>query len=86
MHVHFEGDSLSVVADLNRSGACCSRFRHVIEETQSILSRLRHCSIYHAKREANLSAYNPVKIATSQCLDDVWKGLCPSFILNVLRV
>jgi len=86
MHVHFEGDSLSVVADLNRSGACCSRFRHVIEETQSILSRLRHCSIHHAKREANLSAFHLAEIATSRCLDDVWRRLCPLFILNVLRV
>jgi len=84
-HVHFEGDSFNVVTALKRSDPCCSRFGHVIEDTQ-LLSRLRHCSFHHANREANLYAYHLARIATSQCLDNVWKGFCPSFILSVLRM
>jgi hypothetical protein len=78
-HVHLEGDSLSVVAALKKNDPCRSSFGQLIEDTRSLFPKLHHCSIYHVKQETNFATYHLAKLATSQLLDNVWRGIVPLF-------
>jgi hypothetical protein len=83
-HVHLEGDRREVVTALMRGGSCDSSFGHLIEDANLRIQGLPKVDIFLVSKQANDAALCLASLACSQCLDDIWLGVCPPLIWNVL--
>jgi hypothetical protein len=83
-HVHLEGDNMKVLAALRKIGPCDSSYGHLIEDAKIWIQSLPQVAIHHPCREANVAATCLAKLASLQCLDNVWMGNFPPLIWNVL--
>ncbi|XP_062155083.1 uncharacterized protein LOC133863104 [Alnus glutinosa] len=83
-NVLMEGDSLSVIQELQKQGPNGSGCGQLIIDTKSILSSLDSVSFQHVKRDANKVAHCLAKFALSQMLDKVWVEDCPPIIQPIV--
>jgi hypothetical protein len=83
-HVHLEGDKMEVMAALRKNGPCDSSYGHLIEDAKIWIQSLPQVASHHAYREENAAATCLAKLASFQCLDNVWMGNFPPLIWNVL--
>jgi len=82
--VLIEGDSLSVIQELQKQGRNGSGCGQLIMDTKSIMSSLDFVSFQHVKRDANKVAHCLAKFALSQMLDKVWVEDCPPIIQPIV--
>nr|POE85692.1 hypothetical protein CFP56_22622 [Quercus suber] len=79
----FESDALSIILALN-SGATGSDIGHILDDIREASSTFSHCSFHHLKRDGNRAAHSLAREAKSSGQSNIWKGISPPCILNIL--
>lgn len=79
-----EGDSQSVVSTLCQDMPCTSSNGGIIEATRAHLVCFSNYEVQHVCRSTNTVAHPLVKVVVKQSLANVWMGVCPSILDNVL--
>ena len=70
--VIFEGDFEVVFKHITTDLTCLASFGHIVEESQSLVSRLRHASFSHVKRCCNAVADKLAKLAKYSLDPQIW--------------
>ena len=70
--VIFEGDSEVVFKHITTDSTCLASFRHIVEESRSLVSRLRYASFSHVKRCCNAVANKLAKLAKYSLDPQIW--------------
>ena len=70
--VVFEGDSEVIINHLKANQPCLTAFRHIIEESRTLSTKLRQASCSHTRRKGNKVADKLAKLAKNLYEPQVW--------------